>query len=266
LNLCGVDREKTKRRSPAAAKPAAHSANPETATESVDPEPSAPVAGPLQREEFSDPVAGYSVKLPPGYKKLSEDETHAIFEGLSEFWGKEISERARSKPPAWFRGPADPKLPNAPPPMFAVAYADLSESIDPAQLTAYKDKLEEEYKRQGNKYGEINIQVVKVDGITSLEVENDVFSRINNERSRLLRVAVPGKGRWYDLSFMFGNDQSEAVHAALKDVLDSFKVMEHPAESVQNQIRWTRVLMYTAGFGLAGVVLSLLLRKLSGAK
>ena len=225
-------------------------------------EPDVAPAGPLARLDYSDDAAGYSVKLPPGYIKLTDNETHEIFKGLSEFMGKEASERAQKRPPAWFKGPPDPKNPTLPQPMFAVGYSDLSEPIHPDQLNAYKEKLEEEYKRQGNKFGEIDLKVVLVDGITSLQVEHDVFSPINNERSRVLRVAVPAKGKWFDLNFNFSSEQTDAVHESLKDVLDTFKIAEHQSLVVPNQIKWERVLAYTVGFGLAGVLLSLILKKL----
>lgn len=223
--------------------------------------PAAP-AGPLARVNYSDDSAGYSVKLPPGYVKLTDNETHEIFKGLSEFMGKEASERAQKRPPAWFKGPPDPKNSVLPPPMFAVGYSDLSEPIHADQLNAYKEKLEEEYKRQGNKYGEIDLKVVLVDGITSLQVEHDVFSPINNERSRVLRVAVPAKDKWFDLNFNFSSEQTDAVHESLKDVLNTFKIAEHQSANAPNQIKWERVLAYTVGFGLAGVLLSLILKKL----
>jgi hypothetical protein len=223
-------------------------------------------AGPLQRLDHSDPVGGYSVTLPPGYVPLTADETHAIFEGLSEFWGKDVGERARKKPPVWFKGPIDPKNPKASPPMFAIAYNDLDQPVDASQITAYKEKIEDEYKRQGNKYGEIELKTLVVDGITSLQIEHDLISRINNERSRVLRIGVPAKGRWYDLSFNFGIDQTELVHAAVKDVIDSFKVMAHPEAPVQEEGKWMRVLYFTIGGGLVGLILSVVLKRLSVIK
>lgn len=222
-------------------------------------------AGPLQRLPYKDDINGYSVMLPPGYAKLTENETHEIFKGLSQFISKEASERAQKRPPAWFKGPIDPKHPELPPPMFAVGFSDLKEPIHPDQLNAYKDMLEEEYKRQGNKFGEIGIQTTVVDGITALQVEHDVFSPINNERSRELLVTVPAKGKTYNLDFNFSSEQTESVHAALKDVLDSFKINDHPEADAPNQIKWQRVAAYTIGFGLAGVLLSLILKKLGGS-
>src|SRR4051794_34977844 len=66
-------------------------------------------AGPLARQKYVDEKMGFSVELPPGYVKLSENETHEIFKGLSQYIGKEVAERAQRRPPVWFKGPLDPK-------------------------------------------------------------------------------------------------------------------------------------------------------------
>lgn len=232
----------------------------------ADPKPAeapAPAAGPLARQKYADEKIGFSVELPPGYVKLNENETHEIFEGISRYIGKEASERAQKRPPVWFKGPIDPKHPEIHPPVFAILHFDLNETIDPAQMHAYKDQLEERYKREGNRYGEIDIRIVQVDGITSLQVEHDVFSPINNERSRKLAVAVPAKGKRFDLEFNFLPDQSEQAHEALKYVIESFKIAEHQSATPPSQIDWSRVFYITAACGVAGLLLGLILMKLS---
>jgi len=213
-----------------------------------------------------DPVAGYSVSIPTGYRKLTDDETREVFKGLSDYLGKEIGERARKRPPVWFIGPVNPKAPNDHPPSFAIAFTENQEQIDPAQIPAYRDSLEEKHKREGDKVGGVVLSVVKVDGIASLQEEDDMVSPVNNERNRLIRVAIPGKGKWFELVFNYSTDQNESVRTALKETLDTFKVMEHPPENTENTRKWLRVLAYTVGFGLGGVLLSYIFRKLSSPK
>lgn len=220
-----------------------------------------------KREMYTDPVAGYSVLIPNGYRKLTDDESREVFNGMSEVLGKkDIGERSRKRPPAWFIGPVNLKQPNEHPPSFAIAFTENQEQIDPSQIPVYKEMLEEKHKREGDKVGDLVLNVVTVDGIISLQEEGDMISPVNNERNRIIRVAVPGKGKWFDLIFNYSTDQNDPVRVALKETLDSFKVMEHPPENIENRNKWLRVLYYTVGFGLAGIVLSFVLRKLSGGK
>src|SRR6185295_10707860 len=79
---------------------------------------------PAKREEFSDGTAGYSLLIPTGYRKLSEEETHQFFKGLSEFLGEKAAERARKRPPANFIGSADPKQKDVTPPTMTIVYTD----------------------------------------------------------------------------------------------------------------------------------------------
>lgn len=218
------------------------------------------------RESFSDPVAGYSLLVPSSYRRLTENEVREIFSGMSKLLGKEIGERAPKRAPAWFVGKPDPAKPNDAPPRFAIGFAELDQPIDPAQITAYRDELAEKHKREGDKIGNMHVSVVSVDGIASLQEEYDYEFGNSTERARLIRLAIPGKGRWYELYFSFSPSQEEGVRAALKELLDSFKVMEHPPQSSENRDKWLRVLYYTVGFGLAGVLISILLQKFSRNK
>jgi hypothetical protein len=226
----------------------------------------APVTtGPAKREPYSDAIAGYSVLLPTGYRPLTENETRKVFKWMSEGLARDVGDRAGKRPPVWFIGSTDPKKPDELPPSFAIGFAELDQQIDPALIPAYKLELEEKHKREGDKVGGVALSIVTVDGITSLQ-EEYAYSMPNNGDGRLIRLAVPGKGKWYEMYFSYSPSQDESVHAALKEVLDSFKVMEHPPENIENHNKWMRVLYYTLGFGLAGVVLSFLWRRLSGEK
>ena len=212
---------------------------------------------------FADPAAGYSFKVPPGYQKLTAEQNREVFDGLSKYLGKEVSERAERQPPAWFNGPADPKRPQTPPPSLGIGFSDLDEPIDPSRMDDYKRELEQEYKRKGDRFGDIKLEVVKVDGINSLRVEHDIFSPVDNSRSRMIKVAVPGHGRRYDIVFTFSTGQAKSVEEALSVVLNTFKVDKHPEISSEAQSKWSRVMLWTAGGFAAGILLSLILMLLS---
>ncbi len=184
---------------------------------------------------------------------------------MSEVLGRDVGEGVGKRPPAWFIGPADPKKPDEPPPSFAINFAEIDQQIDPAQIPLYKQELEDKHKREGDKVGGVVLNVVSVDGITSLQ-EEYAYSIPNAPEGRMIRLAVPGKGKWFEMYFNYSPNQDESVRAALKEALESFKVMEHPPENIENRNKWLRVLYYTVGFGLAGVVLSFILRKLSREK
>ncbi|HLX63069.1 MAG TPA: hypothetical protein VKX17_17500 [Planctomycetota bacterium] len=215
-----------------------------------------------KREEYSDPEAGYSLLLPAGYRKLSDDEMHFVTKSLSEQLGKDAEARAIKRLPTYFLGPVDFNSPKDKPPSLTILFTENDRQIDPADIPAIKQQLEEQQKREREKAGDYDVKLVKVDGINSLQVEFDVVDpNNNNERNRMIRVAVPAKGKWFEMLFNYSPGQSDTVHAALKETLDSFKVMEHRPTNIANQNKWLRVLYYTIGFGLVGIVLSMLLQR-----
>jgi hypothetical protein len=221
-------------------------------------------ADPATLTPYNDTVAGYSFRVPPGYTRLTPEQSRDVFEGLSKFLGKEVGERAERQPPSWFNGPVDPKRPKTAPPALAIGFSEMDAAIDPAQMNEYKTQLEEEYRKRGDRYGELKLEVIKVDGINSLRVEHDIFSPIDNSRSRMIKVSVPGQGRRYDIVFNFVTDQSEGVEKALDTVLKSFKIDKHPVVDEQAQSKWTRIALWTIGCFFAGILLSLLLKVLAG--
>lgn len=213
---------------------------------------------------YSDPVAGYSFLVPSGYKRLTPEQNRQVFDGLSKFIGKDIAERAERLPPAYFHGPVDPKRPQSAPPSLAVGYTDLDAAVNPADIPQYKTQVEAELRKRGDKYGELKLDVIKVDGINALRMEHDVYSPIDNSRSRVISVSVPGQNRRYDIVFNYHVDQVEGVEQSLAAVLDTFKIEKHPVVDEQSQSKWTRIAFWTIGCFLVGIVLSLLLKMLAG--
>ena len=230
----------------------------------VDIDASKPAASGSAPDLFNEPLAGYSMRIPQGYERLSEDENREVFRGLSEYLGKEVGDRVLRRPPTWFKGPINPKRPKEKPPALAVGYTDLDEPIDPAQMSRYKSDLEQEYRKRGDKYGEIKIDLVTVGGVNSLRVEHDIFSPIDNSRSRMIKVVVPGHGGSYDIVFNFSGDQASDVATALETVLSSFNVQTRPVVDQETTSRWTRVALWTGGCFLIGILLSVLLKMLAG--
>jgi len=213
---------------------------------------------------YSDPVGGYSFLVPSGYKKLTAEQNRQVFDGLSKFIGKDIADRAERNPPAYFNGPVDPKRPTSAPPSLAVGYTELDAPIDPSQLPEYRQQIEQELKKRGDKHSELKLDVVKVNGINSLRLEHDVYSPIDNSRSRIIRVSVPGDRRRYDIVFNFHPDQVEGVEQSLAVVLDQFRIDKHQVVNAESQSKWTRIALWTVGCFVGGIVLSLLLKMLAG--
>jgi hypothetical protein len=229
----------------------------------AEPAPAAP-ADINALDTYVDNTAGYSFKIPQGYSKLSPEQNREVFEGLSRFLGKEVGERAERQPPSWFSGPPNPKKPKSAPPSLAVGYTDLDEAVDPAQMPKYKQELEEEYKKRGERFGEIKIDIIKVDGVDSLRVEHDIFSPIDNSRSRMIKISVPGAARRYDIVFNFQSDQAEGVDGALATVLKTFKIDKNAGMDATTQSKWKRIAIWTIGCFFAGILLSLVLKVLAG--
>ena len=220
-------------------------------------------ASALKPTEFKDPDAGYVVTIPAGYSRLSDDRVRMAFKGASSYLGKDVSERALVKPPACFQGPVDPLHPKTLPPGLAIGFSALSAPVDPAQMSKYKEDYEQELKKSGESAGDVSVDVVSVNGIPSLRIEHDIFSPIDNTRSRMIKLSVPGQQRRYDIVFSFFNDQAPQVKDAMDVVMKSFATTEI---ADPNAGRWMRVALWTVGGLVAGVLLGALLGALAGKK
>ena len=223
----------------------------------------ASTSGALKATEFKDPDAGYVVTIPAGYSRLSDDRVRLAFKGASSYLGKDVSERALVKPPTCFQGPIDPLHPKTLPPGLAIGFSALAVPVDPALMSKYKEDYEQELKKSGESAGDVSVEVVSVNGIPSLRIEHDIFSPIDNTRSRMIKLSVPGQQRRYDIVFSFFNDQAPQVKDAMDVVLKSFATTEI---ADPNAGRWMRVALWTLGGLVAGVVLGALLGALAGKK
>jgi hypothetical protein len=214
-------------------------------------------------ELFTEEQAGYSVRLPGGYQLMSDDENRAIMEGLSAVFGKEFAERTAQMPPKYFKGPIDPARPKAMRPTLAIQISGLDEPVEAAKITEYKDRLEANYKKHGLQYGDMKLEVLKIDGVNALRVEHEIYSPVDNSRSYKLYLSVPGSGRRYEILFDCSPNQVEGVQAAAATVIRSFKRLDAPLLDPQTQSKWTRIALWTVGGFVAGVALSLLLKFLT---
>lgn len=227
--------------------------------------PAQPDFGPASTKpvEFKDAEAGYSVMIPAGYARLSDDRVRLAFKGLSSYLGKDVGERTLVKPPSCFQGPIDPLHPKAQPPGMAIGFSTLAAPVDPAQMSKYKEEYEQELKKSGEFASDVSVEVVSVNGIPSLRVEHDIFSPVDNTRMRMIKLSVPGQQRRYDIVFSFVNDQAPQVKEALEVVMKSFATTE---VADPNAGRWMRVALWTIGGLVAGVVLGALLGAIAGKK
>ena len=218
----------------------------------------------VTEQVFNEPGAGFSMQIPAGYTRLSDDENREVFSRLSEHFGKEAGERALRQPPVRFKGPVDPKRTEMVPPSLTVTCSGLNWIFDAAKKAEYKDKIEQDYKKSGVKHGDISLDVITVGGVNSLRADHDIYSPVDNTRGKIAMVIVPGAERSYDIVFSYSEDQAHDVDAALATVIKSFKAEVLPVITEESMSSWKRVLMWTLGCFVAGIVLSLLLKTLAG--
>jgi hypothetical protein len=206
---------------------------------------------------FSDPAAGYSIRLPAGYERLSEEENRERDSGLSELFARNPSEHAQLQPSIYFKGPQDPKRPKLPPPVFVMSYYDSDQAIDPKELPHYQQLIEQNYRKKGDRYSDLRLTVVQVNGLDALKVENDLINLINNSRDKVIRVRipVPANSRHYEIFFNFSPNQNDEVQAALAVLLQSFKSQPLPLLDPAAERKWTRILFWTVGSGAAGMLI-----------
>jgi len=219
-----------------------------------------------QEPLFEDSEAGYSMRIPAGYAKLTQDENREVFKSIGEYFGKDVSERVLRQPPVYFRGPVDPAKPKALPPSLEVSCAGAPMLVDPAQKAKYQEMLEESYRKSGLRHGDISVDFVRVSGVTALRAEHDLYSPVDNSRSRLIRVLFSGPDRRFDVVFNFSPHQAEAVEQALNVVLKTFKITEREVLDPETQTRWSRVALWTAGGFVTGLLLSIILKLVSNAR
>lgn len=214
---------------------------------------------------FKDKEAGYSMRLPEGYTRLTQDENREVANNLSEYFGKEASERALRQPPAYFRGPLDPARPKGMPPSLVVNCTGAPLAVDRAQKQQYKEMIEESYRKRGIRHGDIAVDVIQVGSVNAVRAEHDLFSPVDNSRNRVIMVLVPGPDRRYNITLNFSTYQAQAAEAALDVVLRTFKIHPPAAVDAETQIKWGRVALWTAGGFITGILLSLILKALSAA-
>ncbi|MGD0092996.1 MAG: hypothetical protein ABSE73_24040 [Planctomycetota bacterium] len=215
-------------------------------------------------ESFEDKEAGYSMRIPAGYKLFTADQNRAVVKTINEFGGKEVNERVQRFPPARFGGPVDPAKPKALPPSLEVLCTGPL-SIDPAQKAQYQQMLEEDYRKTGLRHGDITLKFIQVSGVNALQAEHDMYSPMDNSRNRLIRVLVPAPDRSFDIIFNFSPHQQEGVEEALQVVLNSFKITEWRMLDSDAQTKWGRVALFTVVGFVTGIVLAYVLKLLAGA-
>ena len=211
---------------------------------------------------FRDAEAGYAMRIPAGYTRLTQDENREVFKNIGDYFGKEVSDRVLRQPTVYFKGPVDPAKPKALPPSLEISCIGAPLAVDRSAKAGYLEILEEDYRKSGIRHGDITIDFVRVSDASALRVEHDLYSPIDNSRSRLIRVLVSGLDRRYDIFFNFSPHQAEAVERALNVVLTTFKISE---SQMLDKTKWGRVALWTVGGFITGLVLSLVLKLLSGA-
>jgi hypothetical protein len=231
-----------------------------------EPAPKAPDQDLSTLEAFRDVQAGYSLRLPSGYRKMSEDENRKIVENISQYIGKEAADRVDAQPPAYFKGPIDDERPKTMPPTLTISYASSDEPFETAKLAEYQQRIENTYKKSGLQYSDLKLEIVKIDGVNALRFENEAYSPVDNTRVYKLAFHIPGQGRRYDIVFDCLPFQTESVKAAADVIMKTFKIETPPLMDAATQGKWTRVALWTAGGFVVGILLSVLIKVLSRSR
>ena len=238
---------------------------PATSTATATDESKPAVASQSGLSDFSDTEAGFSIKVPAGYTRLTQDQIRMAFKGLSNTLGKNVSERTLLRPPAYFQGPIDPAHPKELPPGLAIGFTALAEPIDPALMNQYRNAYEADLRKNGDSVGELQVDVINVNGVPSLRIEHDIFSPIDNTRMRMVKISVPGHERRYDIVFSFYTDQADSVKEAINTVTRSFVVADTGSWSGLSS-RWMRVALYTVGGLVLGLLIGVIFSAIAGNK
>jgi hypothetical protein len=224
---------------------------------------------PLQNGDFVDARAGYTFKVPEGFRRLTEEEHRETVKGVGEYFGKQAAERVLKQAPTYFVGAPDPARPKAKPPAFSITYYESDMTFSQDGLDGYRKELEDNFKKSDTKYGDLSVKLVDLAGIKALRMNYDLFNMMDNTRELITRIAIPGQGRLYEIYFVNSAAQTAEMEKVIHTVLNTFR-MQTPVNAGDSASEgwWRRTLAYTlGGFGI-GIVLSLIILAISrmGAK
>jgi hypothetical protein len=214
--------------------------------------------------EFKDPGAGYSIVLPKGYTRLSEDKIRENVQSNSQIVGKDVTEQILREPAVYFEAPADPAHPKLLPALLKILVTGLNESVDPALLPKYKERYENGLKKHSETIPSIDVSVVTVNGVNALKFEHELFDRLDNSRRHIIDLSIPGPGRRFELVFNYSTDQEASIREAADTIIKSFKVLDGSVATPESSNRWVRIALWTVGAGLVGILLGVLLSALTG--
>lgn len=214
--------------------------------------------------EFKDENSRYSMLIPKGYKRLSEEKIRENVRSNSEIVGKDITEQILREPAAYFEGPIDPARPKVAPPILKLLTTGLDEAVDPTLLSKYKERYENGVRKHGDTVGNVDVSSLTVNGVHALHFEHELFDRLDNSRRHIIDISIPGPGRRYEIVFNYSTDQDAGVREAAETIIKSFKVLEDAFIAPESSSKWVRIALWTLGGLIAGILLGVLLGVVTG--
>ena len=210
---------------------------------------------------YADAEAGYSMKIPGGWRKVTEKEVRQLFRVMLKAFGKQAVEAALQRPPVYFEGP-DPKDPMKIRPHFGVGYIPTTFAVEPDRAGEYREMVEKQFLSEQASCEEVRVTPVKISGILSLRIDYTTRRQAVSPLKMLVsHTLIPTDDRTLELVFIFDPSQREEMEKVMDFVLDSFSVAR-PPEPAWSQ-RWKRIALLTAAGFAGGVLLGLVLQRFS---
>ncbi|MCX7806746.1 MAG: hypothetical protein N3A38_16400, partial [Planctomycetota bacterium] len=123
-----------------------------------------------EQRHYADAEAGYSLKIPDGWRKVTEREVREVFRGMLKAFGKKAVEAVLQRPPVFFEGP-NPRDPMKIWENFGVGHIPTTFTLDPDRLDEYRSMVERQLKSEETPYEDVRVSLARVSGILSLRID-----------------------------------------------------------------------------------------------
>ena len=220
------------------------------------------------------PAAGYRMSIPGAYQKLGADESRRVTPRLAPLFAPG-EDRTPRVPPMYFRRDPDTRAPLAEPPSFSVSFIEAPARFAEPDLPRCRETLHAHFERQEGRRPSFTAGLATVASRPALRVERELLEPGWAPRRQTI-VLVPGAERTYELTFHFLTTQETQVKEELEAVLRGFEIVPDDPGSItlgnlpgappRRETGWSRVLCWTAGGFVAGLLLHTLIRKVLARK
>lgn len=206
---------------------------------------------------YADAEAGFKLKVPFGWRRVTEREVRELFRGILRAFGREATEAALRRPPVYFEGP-NPRDTMKIWPNFGVGYIPERFMVDPDQASAYKDQIERYMRGEKQECDGLEVTVCRIDGALSLRMDYGTRREsVTPLKMLMTRFLIPAADRTLEVVFAYDPSQQKEMQATIDQVLESFQVER--AAGGDWTSRWGRIALITAAGFAVGVLFGLVL-------